>query len=181
MKVSGMKHCFLCRYPESILPEFSKAERIATEVALSLNKSHQNRQEDSVSELEKGAFVARNLYESSYISRTRAEFRSSIPEAVNTADIVASKIPHVIVHGRRDFRGLNWNEQRSKALIRDRFRCQNCGMSDSEHRERDDMFPPNAGLHVHHIVPFRTFDRAEKANRVDNLVTLCFECHQEVE
>ncbi|WP_254838063.1 helix-turn-helix domain-containing protein [Natronomonas marina] len=80
--------------------------------------------------------------------------------------------------------GPNWNEQRRKALQRDTPNngsepvCQRCGMCMSEHEEQHGV-----GLHVHHIVPLREFEDGdgdvdyEKANRLENLITVCMDCH----
>jgi DEAD/DEAH box helicase domain-containing protein len=74
--------------------------------------------------------------------------------------------------------GPNWKEQRQKALTRDGNRCRTCG---SEAR-------PGAGLHVHHIRPFRDYGYVPgkneaylDANAEDNLVTLCPSCHRRAE
>lgn len=77
--------------------------------------------------------------------------------------------------------GPNWEEQRLKARIRDQGRCQRCGIHDGKHLET-----ANQVNHVHHIVPRSKYVTAgeldyEKANRLDNLVTLCASCHQQVE
>lgn len=66
------------------------------------------------------------------------------------------------------YRGPNWHRQRAKARERDNQTCQNCGSADSE-------------LDVHHIIPFREFDDYERANRLQNLITLCDSCHSNVE
>jgi len=73
--------------------------------------------------------------------------------------------------------GPNWREQREKRLERDDYMCVVCKMSDQEHKKRYSQ-----GLHVHHIQPRRmyfdgdTYDY-KSANRVENLVTLCHDCH----
>jgi hypothetical protein len=72
--------------------------------------------------------------------------------------------------------GSEWPEQRRKALERDGWECQDCGMTDEEHREQD-----SDGLHIHHITPFREFECREEANQLDNLVTLCRFCHSDRE
>lgn len=66
--------------------------------------------------------------------------------------------------------GPNWEVQRNRARARDQFRCQLCGA-------------PEAGrAHpVHHKTPFRTFSSFIQANMLDNLITLCPECHRRVE
>jgi 5-methylcytosine-specific restriction endonuclease McrA len=57
-----------------------------------------------------------------------------------------------------------WWYQRKQALKRDKYACRHCGLMAKK------------GLHVHHIVP-----RSQGgSNYVDNLLTLCKECHIEV-
>lgn len=68
--------------------------------------------------------------------------------------------------------GPNWEDQRERALIRDNYRCQECGTTAEEHYERHGM-----ELHVHHIRPAREFTDAERRNALENLVTLCTVCH----
>ena len=74
--------------------------------------------------------------------------------------------------------GPNWKEQRRKVLARDGKRCRTCG---AEAR-------PGAGLHVHHIRPFRDYGYVPGVNEAylaanveDNLVTLCPSCHRRAE
>lgn len=68
--------------------------------------------------------------------------------------------------------GENWDEQREKARSRDGYSCVRCGADESEiDRELD----------VHHITPIREFDCTEEANRLENLITLCRPCHNNVE
>jgi 5-methylcytosine-specific restriction endonuclease McrA len=57
----------------------------------------------------------------------------------------------------------NWASLRANALARDRRRCTRCGA-----RGR------RVELHVHHIVPLARGGR----NALDNLTTLCRDCHQ---
>lgn len=80
--------------------------------------------------------------------------------------------------------GPNWSEQRRKALERDTPEdgdepvCQRCGMTDSTHKAEY-----GSALYVHHITPRREFVDAtgeydyEAANRLENLITVCCECH----
>jgi len=60
------------------------------------------------------------------------------------------------------YTGERWQEARRAALSRDRV-CQDCGSADD--------------LHVHHIRPVRSFDHAEDAHYLSNLVVLCSSCH----
>jgi len=75
-------------------------------------------------------------------------------------------------------RGPNWVEQRDRARARDGYRCRQCGATERPGRQHD----------VHHIVPFRDFgyvpgqnDAYLQANALDNLITLCRNCHAKVE
>ena len=77
--------------------------------------------------------------------------------------------------------GDEWQSIREDVLERDNYCCQDCGLTHSEHQRRDDLFPPNKGLHVHHIRPFRLFDSPEEANQLDNLIALCADCHRDAE
>ncbi len=74
--------------------------------------------------------------------------------------------------------GPGWNRLREAVRARDGYRCQVCGA------------PENGRQHdVHHKIPFRAFPSAadevpgsyEKANRMDNLTTLCPACHRKAE
>ncbi|MFH2103212.1 MAG: DEAD/DEAH box helicase [Chloroflexota bacterium] len=72
--------------------------------------------------------------------------------------------------------GPEWQQIRNRVRVRDGKRCQACGASEQGRQHA-----------VHHRIPLRAF-RAEdgkilrdQANRPENLVTLCHECHQQVE
>jgi DEAD/DEAH box helicase domain-containing protein len=80
--------------------------------------------------------------------------------------------------------GPEWSKIRERVRARDGFRCQVCGRAETipstelrTSRQHD----------VHHKMPFRMFRDAsgkiqrEQANRLDNLVTLCPECHKKAE
>jgi 5-methylcytosine-specific restriction endonuclease McrA len=64
-----------------------------------------------------------------------------------------------------------WETNRKKAKERDGYKCVDCGITEKEHRERDDLF--GEGLHVHHKKPVRQFDKPKKAHKLDNLITVC--------
>jgi len=72
--------------------------------------------------------------------------------------------------------GPDWPGIRLRVRTRDEFRCQACG--------RPETGPEHD---VHHKIPFRQFrDEAGRilrvrANQLDNLVTLCPECHRKAE
>ncbi len=63
--------------------------------------------------------------------------------------------------------GKDWNRTREIVRRRDHFTCQSCGKV-----EEGIMF------HVHHKVPFKSFVSLERANKLDNLITLCPICHR---
>jgi uncharacterized protein YjcR len=78
--------------------------------------------------------------------------------------------------GASDYYGPSWQSARRKVRERGEYTCQRCGMTDAEHTAKYGQ-----ALHVHHIEPFRTFDDHSKANRLENLITLCRDCHDELE
>jgi len=74
--------------------------------------------------------------------------------------------------------GPSWGRQREAARARDGYRCAVCGAPERPGRQHD----------VHHKKPFRGFNyvRGENnndalANRLDNLITVCANCHQKIE
>lgn len=81
--------------------------------------------------------------------------------------------------GYDGYYGPNWTEQRRAAIIRDRGRCQDCGKPESG---------MSRGANVHHKTRLgwykEEYDAPEwwqKANVLDNLVTLCPACHKKRE
>jgi len=65
-----------------------------------------------------------------------------------------------------------WSLTRKKILKRDRHTCQDCG----DRRKFTDLFFGKLELHIHHkksVVEGGT-------NALDNLITLCFSCHQKI-
>lgn len=66
-----------------------------------------------------------------------------------------------------------WWPARKRALERDGYQCQVCGMSREEHQEEY-----GRDLEVHHIRPARSFDDSEDAHDLHNLVVLCMSCHR---
>jgi len=72
--------------------------------------------------------------------------------------------------------GPAWSQTRARVRARDGYACQACGRVELN-RQHD----------VHHKTPFRMFRdesgriQREHANQMDNLVTLCPECHKKAE
>jgi DEAD/DEAH box helicase domain-containing protein len=76
------------------------------------------------------------------------------------------------------YRGPNWQVQRDAARARDGYRCRHCGAPERPGRQHD----------IHHLTPFRDFGYVpgqniayREANLLDNLVTLCRNCHRRAE
>lgn len=61
-------------------------------------------------------------------------------------------------------RGYYWNKIRKQVYKRDNYTCQIC-------------YKKDIIINAHHIIPFRYFNLPEKANLLDNLITLCKKCH----
>jgi len=62
--------------------------------------------------------------------------------------------------------GPQWDALREIVRKRDNYRCQHCGAMEKG-RAHD----------VHHKIPLRAFDSLEQANQLENLITLCHNCH----
>jgi transposase len=73
--------------------------------------------------------------------------------------------------------GPGWNRtKRATVRERDGMACVACGMTQQKHqREYDEK------LHVHHLIKARDIDDPEERNAVENLITLCRDCHREWE
>lgn len=78
---------------------------------------------------------------------------------------VRNKLSESLLKGRipaESYYGPKWKQQRTACLQRDGFACQNCAATEN--------------LHVHHWEPYRfSFD-----NSLENLATLCADCHRDV-
>jgi DEAD/DEAH box helicase domain-containing protein len=66
--------------------------------------------------------------------------------------------------------GPDWQRIRKAVRQRDGYCCQVCGIKEGQLEH-----------HVHHKIPFKRFDSPEKANALENLITLCQNCHRMVE
>lgn len=72
--------------------------------------------------------------------------------------------------------GPDWYQIRPEIRALDDHECQRCGTTNEEHEAEY-----GSKLHVHHIRPFRFWDDHEQANREENLVSLCYQCHRQLE
>ncbi len=73
-------------------------------------------------------------------------------------------------HSDKNDYGSNWQHIRNLVRRRDAYTCVVCGNKETTEEH-----------HVHHKVPFRLFSSSEMANSINNLITLCKECHSLVE
>lgn len=71
--------------------------------------------------------------------------------------------------------GSEFRQAREEALQQAGYQCEQCGLTDEEHRQRDGLF--GEGLHVHHKKDTTAFDDMSKAHDLSNLVVLCADCH----
>jgi len=78
-----------------------------------------------------------------------------------------------------EYYGDEWQPIREKALERDGHTCQVCGCEET---------PTRDSFSVHHIVKLNTYrgkydepECYERANRLDNLITVCHPCHKKIE
>ena len=66
--------------------------------------------------------------------------------------------------------GKDWGEIKKLVKQRDHYTCQNCGKLES-----------TVSFDVHHIKPFKAFSNNREANKMENLITLCRQCHRNAE
>jgi len=78
--------------------------------------------------------------------------------------------------GHAKYYGENWQKQRNKALKRDNHTCRACGASKEELQKSPDVH------HLKRIMWYKNqYDSPEwweRANELENLITLCRSCHQ---
>ena len=72
--------------------------------------------------------------------------------------------------GKKNYYGKDWDEIKNQVKQRDHYTCQNCG-----------KFESSVSFDVHHIKPFKSFSNPKEANRMENLITLCKQCHRNAE
>jgi len=73
--------------------------------------------------------------------------------------------------------GTGWNEKKKQQVRkRDGYKCVDCGTTQPEHKAEH-----SERLHVHHLIKARDVDDPEERNALENLVTLCRDCHREWE
>lgn len=80
--------------------------------------------------------------------------------------------------GRYFYYGPSWQESRQKTLESAGYECEVCGITSEKHKNEHGQT-----LHVHHKKKFKQFglEQHEKANRQENLMAVCRDCHNDVE
>ena len=89
--------------------------------------------------------------------------------ALNDATVEHLRAQGLWTNDPNDY-GPNWQRIRDRVRARDGYRCQSCRAPEDGKQH-----------HVHHKTPFRAFASREQANQLDNLVTLCPNCHRRAE
>ena len=89
--------------------------------------------------------------------------------ALNDATVEHLRAQGLWTNDPNDY-GPNWQRIRDRVRVRDGYRCQSCRAPEDGKQH-----------HVHHKTPFRAFASREQANQLDNLVTLCPNCHRRAE
>ncbi|MBC8213028.1 MAG: HNH endonuclease [Candidatus Marinimicrobia bacterium] len=74
--------------------------------------------------------------------------------------------------GHPKYYGPDWRPLQREARKLDEHLCQRCGISQKE---------IGKSLDVHHIKPVSSFEISNDANYIENLVSLCHDCHMLVE
>ena len=74
--------------------------------------------------------------------------------------------------GHPEYYGPDWRPLQRRARNLDGYVCQRCGVSQKDIAK---------ALDVHHIQPVSSFSEVNNANRIENVVALCHDCHMLVE
>ncbi len=74
--------------------------------------------------------------------------------------------------GHPEYYGPDWRPLQRHARKLDGYKCQRCGISQKD---------LGRALDVHHIEPVSSFSQVNDANRIENVVSLCHDCHMIVE
>lgn len=91
---------------------------------------------------------------------------------IEDRSIEKSHVPLPPFLTRKEYYGPDWPDIRLNVISRDGRKCSECGLTREEHKQRFDQ-----DLHVHHIDPIRDIRDYTEANKMENLKTVCAECH----
>ncbi len=114
------------------------------------------------------------VFESYYRARGSRFCSLECKNKGNSLDKMGAGNPNYIGGTRYPDRGRDWSAQRKAAVKRDGYKCCICGRKPKKGEKRV--------LDVHHITPYKEFGGDWiRANALSNLITLCRNCHIQVE
>jgi hypothetical protein len=95
---------------------------------------------------------------------------------IQNRSVEKSHVPFPPFLTRKEYYGPDWPDIRQNVISRDGGKCSECGLTREEHMQRFEQ-----DLHVHHIEPIRDIRDYTEANKMENLTTVCSECHWRLE
>ena len=141
------------------------SEPFSTETGMKIHRTAVHGPVDHVTLICEGCGDEYSVKESKADGRRFCETDCAVHNLHKTREYSRSEEP-------RPSYGSEWPLVRDRCLKRDDHRCQSCGVDEDELQN---------SLHVHHIRPLRDHEDRSKANRLENLVSLCKSCHYEWE
>jgi len=132
---------------------------------------------DRVSSLVRRTAISTDVYRNHFDTLHSAADEADIDYDSSSWPLEGEDHPNWKEYTAPGYYGPNWQRIRERVLCRDGHNCACC--------RRDQT--ADESLHVHHIEPVTSFSnsegriRADQANRISNLVTLCPSCHQSLE
>lgn len=173
---SGGKHC-----PKSYAQQFGSWNKALEAAGFDIHSTYDNSRE----ELEKNLRIVADKIGRAPTTNEFQEFGEygypcyfsrygSWEEALKSAGLDPTTREFQIPEGTDEY-GPGWTDAKKKTVReRDGFICQDpgCEMTQQQHKAAY-----GKSLHVHHLRRPDAFERREKANVKDNLVTFCCVCH----
>lgn len=157
--------CLVCKKTEKILPCYAASKQVCSKGCAAELLSR--RGEISVTCTHCNSVIIRKK------SRVRGEMNfccdACMIQYFRESDFMKGENNPNFLGGAVKYYGPDWYNQRRKVRKRDLYQCQDCGILERE---------LNRELDVHHVVPFRFFEYSNHANRLENLISLCTDCHR---
>lgn len=110
-----------------------------------------------------GKYCSRKCYE---------EAKSEMMKGENNPQFIDGRS-----YDKRCYRGDEWYEIRKECYERDNYTCQVCGVKCIGRKNLNDKNSDKL-IQAHHIEPY---NGNEENNRLDNLITVCAQCHKKIE